>query len=1046
MAATFLPVLAQNDVDRAAQLIQQAYAPQNHLSSEDQRQLQQELFEIQRRPEAWGLVLPFLGHSDPNVQFFGAHTIQVKIARDWDSVPEDAFLQLRDTLLDLTGRAISSGQSKVILRKLFVAITSLAIKVHPGDPSRWPDWLRSTLSVFSSMGVPREHLLDLLAIVAEEVETADLLPPAKSQMKASLSEAVPLVTQAITASITALPGQHSPRELASALKCLQAWLTILPANDLTPFVPLLLALMLPTSETPTPEFDDQTFIPASDTLQELLTRSMLSEGAGTKTVTEPLLLWLERYASAIVRSTLDSGFVDDISHSLCKLLVALGDHSTMYLAKNLASPAHVKPVPCPFPVPTPAPTVAHLAQNFLRLLLQYTALPGYYGVDEEESEMTLSFWYIFQESLWNVDYGFDVAEDGDAGNEAEERDRDMMPVAKAVYSELVTVLRRKVVWPPRPVFNEWTRDQKDKFQAYRRDVGDTLINAYYVLRDDMLAFYVNDLLQRLSTRQPQDGWEEIEATLHCTMAVQEAVPIEDSPHLRQIFGPEILGQLPKDGEDRVRRTALNMIGSYASWFTTQPTQTPGSPTASPLMSAITFVVAALPNPALCLAAANALRDLCDANRTALAPHISAFGELHAGLTGIPDTEKAKVLQSIASVIQALPPAEEIPPVEAIVSPVVAKLFEVLQSAGQLPEEARAMAVQQIETLTGVARGLTRVTDSLLALDDSPDVQAALDEMNRAREDPRVLKLREAILSAIRSTVELWSTDALVSDALSDLFKAITALPSDVTLISLPAGPLLELVCVAAQRQLTAVWLSLANMLIIQLNPPSLIPTTFKSEPSAEASEIARNVLQLLLQTSLNVFAQPGVMASNPDVVQAFFGCVEAFVHHFLPIFYRLPPDLFNALVQCAIGSLSLQERYSLTSACTFLSSLVNRTATNDELTPAKAALAQTHGYQIMRAVLFGFAGVAPRSAMPNLIELLSTMITRYPLESKRWIGEILFAEDFYPCRATPEAKNKFIKTVFGSRSLKRTREAAQQFTLVARGLEGSTFGYATVTM
>ena len=28
-----------------------------------------------------------------------------------------------------------------------------------------------------------------------------------------------------------------------------------------------------------------------------------------------------------------------------------------------------------------------------------------------------------------------------------------------------------------------------------------------------------------------------------------------------------------------------------------------------------------------------------------------------------DTEKAKVLQSIASVIQALPPAEEIPPVE-----------------------------------------------------------------------------------------------------------------------------------------------------------------------------------------------------------------------------------------------------------------------------------------------------------------------------------------------------------------------------------------------
>ncbi|KAI9058664.1 ARM repeat-containing protein [Trametes sanguinea] len=1045
MAAAFLPVLAQQDVDRAMQLIQQTYSPQQRLSPEEQRRLQQELFEIQRRPEAWGLVLPFLSHSDPNVQFFGAHTIQVKITRDWDSFPQDAATQLRDLLLDLTGRAIVSGQSKVILRKLFVAITSLAIKLHPGNPSQWPDWLRSTLTVFSGMGVSREHLMDFLSIVAEEVESADLLPPGKAQMRESLAEAVPMITQAITASISTPPAQRSSHELSSALKCLQAWMSILPANDLTPFVPLLLSLMVPT-EGPSAEYDEQAFIPASDTLQELLSRSALSDGSGTKTVTEPLLLWLDRYGNAIVQTTIQGGFVDDISHSLCKLLVALGDHSAMYFAKNIASPVQVAPVPCPFPLPAPLPLISHLVQNFLKVLLQYTALPGYYGVDEEESEMTLSFWYLFQEALWNVDYGFDVTDDGDAGNLAEERDRDMMPVAKAVYSELVTVLRRKVVWPPKDILNRWTRDQRDKFQAYRRDAGDTLINAYYVLRDDMLSFYVNDLLHRLATRPEKDGWEEIEATLHCVMAVQEAVPVEDSPHLRQIFGPEILGKLPRAGDDRVRRTTLHLIGSYASWFTTQPAQLPESPTPSPLMNAISYVVSALPDPVLCLSAANALRDLCDANRVALAPHIAAFGELHAGLTGIPDTEKAKVLQSIASVIQALPPAEEIPPVEAIVSPVVAKLFEALQLAGQLPEEAKTMAVQQLETLTGVARGLTRVNDSLLALDDSPEVQAALEEMNRAREDPRVLKLREGILSAIRGTVELWSADASISDALSDLFKAITALPADVTLISLPPGPLLELVCLAAQRQLTAVWLSLASMLIIQLNPPSLITPTFKSEPSPEASAIALNVLQVLLQTALSAFAHPGVMVSNPDIVQAFFGAMEAFVHHFLPCFYRLPPDLLNALTQCAIGALSLQERYSLTSACTFLSSLINRTATNDDLSAAKTAFTQTHGFQILRAILFGFAGVAPRSAMPNLIELLSTMITRFPLESKKWITDILFAEDFYPCRATPEAKNKFIKTIFGSRSLKRTRDAAQQFTLVARGLEGSAFGYATVTM
>ena len=56
-----------------------------------------------------------------------------------------------------------------------------------------------------------------------------------------------------------------------------------------------------------------------------------------------------------------------------------------------------------------------------------------------------------------------------------------------------------------------------------------------------------------------------------------------------------------------------------------------------------------------------------------------------------------------------------------------------------------------------------MTDSLLAQDESPDVQAAMEEMNRARSDPRVIKLREAILSAIRSTMEMWCTDAMISD-------------------------------------------------------------------------------------------------------------------------------------------------------------------------------------------------------------------------------------------------------------------------------------------
>ncbi len=169
------------------------------------------------------------------------------------------------------------------------------------------------------------------------------------------------------------------------------------------------------------------------------------------------------------------------------------------------------------------------------------------------------------------------------------------------------------------------------------------------------------------------------------MSIQEAVPLEANQHLLRLFSPDVLGQLPASGGHRIRRTVLGLIGtflsffpaclfgiyraasahisgvkqgSYASWFTTLPADS-----REPLLTVLNYVAPALSEVSLCLPAANALRDLCDANRAALAPHITAFGELHAGLSSVQDTEKAKVLQSISSVIQALPPDEEIPPIE-----------------------------------------------------------------------------------------------------------------------------------------------------------------------------------------------------------------------------------------------------------------------------------------------------------------------------------------------------------------------------------------------
>jgi hypothetical protein len=85
----------------------------------------------------------------------------------------------------------------------------------------------------------------------------------------------------------------------------------------------------------------------------------------------------------------------------------------------------------------------------------------------------------------------------------------------------------------------------------------------------------------------------------------------------------------------------------------------------------------------------------------------------------------------------------------------------------------------------------------------------------------------------------------------------------------------------------------------------------------------------------------------------------------------------------------------------------------------------------MQALLSGFAAVAPRSTTLNLVEVLSTLVSRYPTKSKAWMTDILYSVSrlcfaigkalyshvaqptFTPSKATDEAKDKFIKTIFG---------------------------------
>ncbi len=74
----------------------------------------------------------------------------------------------------------STTHSKVVSPTLLSAqITSLALKLVPGHPSQWPDWILSVVTILSGGGAPPEYLLEFLEIAAEEYGSSDLVATSK---------------------------------------------------------------------------------------------------------------------------------------------------------------------------------------------------------------------------------------------------------------------------------------------------------------------------------------------------------------------------------------------------------------------------------------------------------------------------------------------------------------------------------------------------------------------------------------------------------------------------------------------------------------------------------------------------------------------------------------------------------------------------------------------------------------------------------------------------------------------------------------------------
>lgn len=102
---------------------------------------------------------------------------------------------------------------------------------------------------------------------------------------------------------------------------------------------MLISLLSPPS--PETDIDHEIFSPASDALQEIMTRSSLAGGAGVMTLTLPLLVWVDTWGPRILQSGTSCALLV-LLDTICDILMSNCSRRSLR-ALSLSVQAHCNP-------------------------------------------------------------------------------------------------------------------------------------------------------------------------------------------------------------------------------------------------------------------------------------------------------------------------------------------------------------------------------------------------------------------------------------------------------------------------------------------------------------------------------------------------------------------------------------------------------------------------------------------------------------------------------------------------------------------------------
>ncbi|KAI7898107.1 armadillo-type protein [Cokeromyces recurvatus] len=357
-------------------------------------------------------------------------------------------------------------------------------------------------------------------------------------------------------------------------------------------------------------------------------------------------------------------------------------------------------------------------QELMQMMLQLTGFEGYYPVDQEVSEIPLNFWYIMQETLFDENI-LPVRPESDGWT------LQCGQTALVIYRELVKILVKNACYPDEPTWNSWNK-------AIILEQAVSIINQW-------------DSLPNVS--------QHLEAALFSLKSISEEISPDENIYIARLFGQDVLGRLSENCSFRLKNTILLLMGSLSEWLKGHPEFL------SPVMN---YIVPCLSNPQLALSASSAFSDICDTCRESLVHELQSL--MHSNIM-------QRVVESVADVIQVLPPDRAMAPLMSLTGDILQGVSKALLEKD--PEISRNSALVQIQYLTACCRGIQSPHDDYQSLNERQSVYDAFANGQLATLYSTIEGFTEITFAIRTSTTEIariWATDEQVSKAIATFLE------------------------------------------------------------------------------------------------------------------------------------------------------------------------------------------------------------------------------------------------------------------------------------